>query len=182
VQKAYSKAVVGIVAHLLLALGAVPGPNLAAEESVRGTTTVLFCAFGSVGLVPVPRPAGFESEFAVAVVEINSSAAMTNVSVSDFVLLGGHGETTAMKRVVHVDVFEPGPFIYVRPGAPAKFGYYLNPGPGSGTHAWDRTLPAGKIRLRIRVAMKSASVEPERFRLRLGPYVIEGPIDGAWPT
>ena len=101
---------------------------------------------------------------------------MTNVPVSDFILLGRHGGTTAMKRVVQIDVFEPGPFIYVRPGAPAKFGYYLNPGPGNGTHAWDRTLPAGKIRLRIRGALKAAPVEPERFRLRLGPYVIEGPV------
>jgi hypothetical protein len=181
VRRAYSK-VGGIAALLLLVPGAVPRTNLAAQEPVQGTATALFCAFGSVGLVPVPRPAGFVSEFAVAVVEIKSSAAMTNVSVSDFRFLGRHGGTTPMKRVVQVDVFEPGPFIYVRPGAPAKFGYYLNPGPGNGTHAWDRTLPAGKIRLRIRVALKSAPVEPERFRLRLGPYVIEGPIDGVWPT
>jgi hypothetical protein len=173
---------VSIAALVLFVPDAVPMPNIAVQEQVQGTATVLFCAFGSVGLVPVPRPAGFESEFAVAVVGIKSSSSLSNVPVSDFVLLGQHGETTAMKRVVQIDVFEPGPFLYVRPGAPAKFGYYLNPGPGNGTHAWDGTLPAGKIRLRIRVALNSVPLEPERFRLRLGPYLIEGPVDGAWPT
>jgi hypothetical protein len=154
-------------------------PKRAAQEQVQGTATALFCAFGSVAGIPVPTPAGFESEFAVAVVEIRSAVAMTNVPVSDFVLLERHGRTTAMKRVVEVDVFEPKPFTQARAGHEGIFAYYLNPGR---THAWDRTLPAGTIRLRIRLALKSAPLEPERFRLRLGPYVIEGPIAGSWPT
>jgi hypothetical protein len=155
-------------------------PKRAAQEQAQGTTTALFCAFGSVGWIPVPRPAEFESEFAVVVVEIRSAAAMTNVPVSDFVLLERHGTTTAMKRVVQVDVFYPKPFTPARAGQEGIFAYYLNP--GHGTRAWDRTLPAGTIRLRIRLALKSAPLEPERFRLRLGPYVIEGSIAGSWPT
>jgi hypothetical protein len=168
---------------LLVMLGGVPMPRMAAEGRVSGSATALFCAFGSVGLIPVPRPAGFESEFAVTVVEIRSAAAMANVPVSDFVLLDRHGRTTAMKRVVQVDVFEPEPFTQARAGQPGMFAYYLNPGLGNGAHSWDRTLPAGTIRLRIRVALTSAPLEPpERFQLRLGPYVIEGPVDGSWPT
>jgi hypothetical protein len=173
---------VSIAALRLLVPDAVPMPKIAVQERVQGSARVLFCEFGSVGFIPVPRPAGFESEFAVTVVEIRSAAAMTNVPVSEFVLLERHGGTTAMKRVAQVEVFEPEPFIYVSGGAPGKSAYYLNPGPGDGTHPWDGTLPAGKIRLRIRVALKSAPLEPDRFRLRLGPHLIEGPVDGAWPT
>jgi hypothetical protein len=182
VKRVYRK-VVSIAALMIFAVGAMRlMPKTVAQEQVHGTATALFCAFGSVGLIPVPRPTGFESEFAVTVVEIRRAAAMTNVPVSEFVLLERHGRTTAMKRVVQVDVFEPEPLTQARAGQQGMFAYYLNPGPGDGTHAWDRTLPAGIIRLRIRVALKSAPLEPERFRLRLGPYVIEGPIDGAWPT
>ncbi len=177
----YGRAV-SIAALLLLVPCTVLMPHVAAQERVQGTATVLYCTFGSVGVIPRPRPAGFESEFAVAVVEIRSPVAMTNVRVSDFVLLERNGGTIGMKRVVQVDVFEPEPFTQARAGQEGIDAYYRNPGPGNGTHAWDGTLPAGTIRLRIRLALKSAPSEPERFRLRLGPYVVEGPVDGAWPT
>ena len=108
---------------------------------------------------------------------------MTNVRVSDFVFLERNGGTIAMKRVVQVDVFEAEPFTQARAGQQGIDAYYRNLGPGNGTHAWDGTLPAGTIRLRIRVALKTAPLVPEQFRLRLGPYVIQGPINGgSWPT
>jgi hypothetical protein len=99
------------VVALALALGAVrPTVARAAQYQVQGTATALFGAFGSVGLISVPRPAEFESEFAVTVVEINSSVAMTNVPVTELVLLDRHGRITVMKRVVEVEVFEPEPY------------------------------------------------------------------------
>jgi hypothetical protein len=180
--KGLHSTVVGIALLVFLVPGAVRATRArAAQEQAPATAVALFCAYGSVSPIPVPTPAGFEAEFAVTVVEITSSAAMTNVPVTDFGLLDQHGRTTAMKRVVQVDVFEPKPYTE-RPYHEGIMAYYLNPGPENGTHVWDRTLPAGTVRLRIRVALKKAPVEPERFRLRLGPYVIEGRIDGAWPT
>jgi hypothetical protein len=145
-----------------------------AEENAKS----LFCAFGSVGgLVPIQRPPGFESEFAVAVVEINSLRKTTHVAVSDFVLFDQAGKATKLKRVVNVEVFdEP------RVATEGLFAYYLNTTSASATHPWDGTLPAGRIRLRVRVALVEFPVAPVRFKLTIERYVIEGPVDGSWPT
>jgi hypothetical protein len=137
----------------------------------------LFCAFGSVGLIPVPTPPGFESEFAVAVVEINSSTETANVAVSDFVLFDQAGKATKAKRVIKVEEFdEP------HDTNEGIMAYYLNTKRNGHTRLWDGVLPAGTIRLRIRVAFAEAPKAPVRFRLIVGGHVIEGPVDGAWPT
>jgi hypothetical protein len=117
----------------------------------------------------------------VAVVEISSPVAVVGVSVSDFVLFDRQG-TIPMKRVTDEDVFEAKPFTQARAGNLGSVAYYLNPGPGSGTHARDGTLPARTIRLRIRVALQGVPDVPDRFRIRVGTYVIEGRVDAAWPT
>lgn len=136
----------------------------------------LFCAFGGIGLAPNPRPPGFESEFAVAVVEINSPRKSAHAAVSDFVLFDQAGKATKLKRVVSVDVFGE-----TRVATEGTFAYYLNSA-SSATHAWDGTIPTGRIRLRVRVALVGVPVAPVRFRLTIGQHIIEGPVDGSWPT
>jgi hypothetical protein len=143
-----------------------------ADENAKS----LFCAFGGVGLVPIQRPPGFESEFAVAVVEINSPRKTTHAAVSDFVLFDQAGRATKIKRVVSVEVFDE-----TRVASEGLFAYYLNT-TSNATHPWDGTLPAGRIRLRVRVALVGVPVAPIRFKLMIGRYVIEGPVDGSWPT
>ncbi len=122
----------------------------------------------------MPTPPDFESQFAVAVVEINSTKETANLAVSDFVLLDQTGKATKFKRVVEVEVFDR-----PRVATEGSYAYYLNPG---GTRSWKGILPAGKIRLRIKVALTSIPAHPVRFRLTIGPYVIEGPVDCEWPT
>jgi hypothetical protein len=148
-----------------------------AAEPVTGNSNVksLFCAFGGIGMTPIHPPPGFESEFAVVVVEINSPNETTNVAVSDFVLFDQAGKATKFKRVVEVEEFDR-----PRVATEGVDAYYLNPG---GTRPWNGTLPAGKIRLRIRVALTEDPIAPVRFRLTLGKYVIEGSVNGGeWPT
>jgi hypothetical protein len=43
-------------------------------------------------------------------------------------------------------------------------------------------LPAGKSKIRIRVALEHAPVAPIRFRIVIGSHTIEGHVDGSWPT
>ena len=129
--------------------------------------------------MPIPRPPGFESEFAVAVVEINSPRKTKNVAVSDFVMFNEAGKATKLRRVVEVEVFDR-----PRVATEGLFAYYLNPisASANSTRPWDGALPAGRIRLRVRVALVEAPIAPVRFKLTLGQYVIEGPVDCNWPT
>jgi hypothetical protein len=97
------------------------------------------------------------------------------VTVSDFALFDQAGKATKFKRVVEVEEFD-------RPRVPTEGidAYYLNPG---GTRPWNGTLPAGKIRLRITVALLGEPGMAVRFRLKMGQYSIEGPVNGGeWPT
>jgi hypothetical protein len=165
-----------VVALLVLSACALK-PAVVQPAEADENAKPLFCAFGGVGLVPIPRPPGFESEFAVAVVEINSPRKTTHVAVSDFVLFDQAGKATKLRRVVKVEVFEE-----ARVASEGLFAYYLNTASASATHPWDGTLPAGRIRLRVRVALVEFPVAPVRFKLKIGRYVIEGPVDGSWPT
>jgi hypothetical protein len=164
---------------LLLAISAYAiTPALIEKAEAAANAKSLFCAFGSVGTTPIPRPPGFESEFAVAVVEINSPRKTANVAVSDFVLFDQEGRAMKLKRVVKVEEFDAPP----HPATEGLFAYYLNAG-SSATQPWNGTLPAGRIRLRIRVALVDAPIAPPvRFKLMIGGHVIEGPVDGDWPT
>ena len=146
------------------------------------TATTLFCAYGGVGLVPDPLPPGYETEFAVIVVELdNPGTAVEGVSVLGAVLLDGAGAATAsLRRVDHVVVLPdapPDPSLGI-------FAVYLNPegAPFTGT------VPPGRTRLRVRFSLDRDPVAlPARCRLELGglgatPLVIEGNVDGSWPT
>ena len=68
------------------------------RAATKASARALFCAYGGIGLRPVPTPPGFESEFAVAVVEINSPSKTMNVSVTDFVLLDRDGRVLPQLR------------------------------------------------------------------------------------
>jgi len=76
------------------------------SEAGNGTAKSLFCGYGSVGFMPDPLPPGFETQFAVAVVEIDSPSETRDAAVSGFVLFDEAGKTTESKRVVSVEVFK----------------------------------------------------------------------------
>jgi hypothetical protein len=135
---------------------------------------MLYCAFGSVGFAP----AGHFPEFGVTVIEINSPVQLRLVNVSNFLLLSDRSSAT-LKRVVSVEIFdEP----YVRGEGNGAF--YLDTKPGGHTRPWDGTLTPGMIHLRVKVEFNEGAREwaPDKCRVTIGPYVIEGPVDGRWPT
>jgi hypothetical protein len=121
-----------------------------------------------------PAPPEPESSFAVAVFELTSQKILANVSVTDFVLFNRTDEPTKSKRPVRVEVFDR-----VRPpGQLQPYSYYLSHGD---TRPWEGTLPASTIRLRVAVLQPSSSSEYVRYRLRVGPHVVEGTCTGPWP-
>jgi hypothetical protein len=154
----------GIAAQAVPAAAAAPPPASQAQ--------MLYCGYWSYAVAPRPVPVGFESHFAVVVVEINSPAEVDNVSVSDLALLGEKGVAVAnMQRLLKADIFdEP----YVAGESNAK--YYLGTDPAGRTRPWDGTLPAGKIRLRASAAVVEDPVGVRGCRLTVGKYVIEGPV------
>jgi hypothetical protein len=141
-------------------------------DSEIGNAKAIFCGYGDVGLAPL----GADREFAVVVVEINSTSETANVADSDFALLEKTGKENKFKHVVSIEVFN-------RPHVATEgaYAYYLNPG---GTRPWKGTVPVGKIRLRIKVALTEPDMQsfPVGFRLKIGQYLIEGPVDCEWPT
>jgi hypothetical protein len=145
-------------------------------QETKGQAALLFCTHGGVAWHPVPEPSGFESEFAV-VVEIESPRSAANVAVSGFALFDEAGNETKAKRFVMVEKFDE-----TRIPTEGVFAYYLNPGRSPNTRPWNGTLPAGKIRLRVRVALESGPGAPVICKVTVGPHVIEGPEQGEWPT
>ena len=160
---------------LLTAQPCLTMPVAVEAATANSNVKSLFCAFGGIGMTPIHPPPGFVSEFAVAVVELNSPRETPNVVVSDFVLFNQAGKATRFKRVVAVEEFD-------RERIPAEGidAYYLNPG---GTRPWNGTLPAGKIRLRIKVALPEDPGMAVTFRFKIGKYIIKGPVNGGgWDT
>jgi hypothetical protein len=143
----------------------------------KPVTKAVFCAFGSIGIQPLTKPPGFESQFATAVVEIDSPQKIEHADVTEFVLIEPDGKTTPMKRVITIERFEERP----KP-TEGKFAFYLNTEKGSRTRAWDGTLPAGKIRLRVDMALVDDPGNPTEFRITVGGFTVEGPVDGSWLT
>jgi hypothetical protein len=147
------------------------------------TGTSLFCAFGGVGTTPDPLPPGFETNFAVIVIELqNSGPPINGVTVLDASMLDEAGAAIAsLRRVDHFVVLTqleaPGPTLGI-------FAVYLNP---DGT-PFTGSLPTGRTQLRVRFSLDHGpSGMPARCRVELGgigssPLVIEGTVDGSWPT
>jgi hypothetical protein len=159
-----------VCASVGVAIGAVPAAAArapAADPNAR----MLFCAYWSYSAGQRP-PMGFESRFAVAVVEINSPIETNTISVSDLVLYGEKDVVVAnMQRLLRVENFdEPS----VAGESAAKF--YLGTDPGGRTRFWDGTLPAGKIRLRVSAALVEDPTGVLGCRVTVGKYVIEGPV------
>jgi hypothetical protein len=147
------------------------------------TAAVLFCAYGGVGLVPDPLPPGYETEFASIVVQLdNPGAVLDGVTVLGASLLDANGAAVAsFRRLDHFVILPaletPGPTL-------GTFAVYLNP---EGT-PFTGSLPSGRTVLRVRFSIdRDPTVLPTRCRLELGgigasPLVIEGGVDGSWPT
>ncbi len=139
-------------------------------------STMLFCATGSVALTPFHPPTGFESQFAVAVVEINSPKKIANAAVSGFVVFDQARKATRLKRVVKVEEFND----YSITTKNWRFAHYLD---SHKTSPWDGTIRAGRMRLRVRVALvDEPGGLPGRCRLSVGPYAIAGHLNGSWPS
>jgi hypothetical protein len=162
------KGMIAIVALLIPMVTIAPPTNASAGAT---NAHLLSCAYGSIAShgeipfgVPYPQRGSADSEFAEAVVEINRQSELTDATVSDFVLTDKFGRVTRSKEVVEADAFDPRHIA-------------------NGSRPWDETLPAGKIRLRIRVALGG---DPGSFgrtcSLKIGPYQVEGPLWGPWLT
>ena len=158
---------------LSFAAGPVGAQPLTRHTEVKS----LFCAHGSVEFTPISLPPDFESEFAVAVVEIDSSKAIGNVTITGFTLFDQAGKATTMKRLVKVESFDEPRVV-----GDGDVAYYLNTADGSRSKPWDGTLPVGKIRLRIRVALAGDPGATIRYVLNVGPFTTQGTCDIAWPT
>jgi hypothetical protein len=156
---------------IVLASASLPSTSAAITQSAAKS---LFCAHGSIGMRPNPLPPGYETQFAVAVIEIQSSTEVSNVAVTEFSLFNRDGKETKLKRVIEVEEFARTPVA-----GEGSFASYVNSG---GTRPWDGKLPARAAQLRVRVALLEAPMSPVRFRLVIGTNVIEGKVDGRWPT
>jgi hypothetical protein len=175
-----SRILIGKLGGLLVAALISTSSTGMAEPVAPNSTTgdvdakALFGAFGSDSMIPNPPPPGYEAYRAVIVVEITSPNETQNATISEFVFIDQSGKETKCKRVMRVENFN-------RPRVPTEgeAAYYLNPG---GTHPWNGTLPAGKIRLRITVALPAHPVTLGRFRVTVGQHVIEGSMLCEWPT
>lgn len=161
-----------------LALASLAVAATAAQPiTSRAEARSLFCAHGSIGIIPTSRPPDFESEFAVAIVEIDTSKAKENLAVTALTLFDRAGKATTMKRLVKVETFgEP------RRSGDGYVAYYLNTADGSRSKPWDGRLTVGKTRLRVRVALNGVPGAVVRYTLNAGPYEISGPCAIEWPT
>ena len=169
------KSVAGLSVAILLGLS--PATVSAAAERTS-VAKLLFCATGSVGLRPIPPPPGFETDFAEAVVEINSSARLEGATVTRFSLTDRDGHVTSFARLVSIEDFNE-----LRVPGQGSFAYYLRPPHAGGTQPWNGTLLGGMTQLRIRVSLPPNSFHDFRTcSLTFGPYATEGPTDGAWAS
>jgi hypothetical protein len=169
--------IAGWIATIVVAVGCVPSAHPSPPQPAvrnRDGARALFCAYGGVGLTPREPPRDFVRHSAVAVVEISSRRRITDVKVTEFTLFDRNDRLTTFTRVVAIEGF----LNRSRRASEGPFAYYLNPAGAP----WDGTLPAGTIRLRVHVALAEEPTDLVRFRVSLGPFVVEGPVDGEWPT
>jgi hypothetical protein len=164
-----------------MSFGIVFGLSAVALSSAAENTAaakLLFCSSGTIGWQPISPPAGFESEFAEAVVEINNSTQIKDATVTRFSVFDQSQKETTFKRVVSIEDFNE---LHV-PGQ-GSFAYYMHPPHAGGTQPWNGTLLSGMTQLRIRVSFARGPVGPiRRCSITFGPYVIDGPSDGMWST
>jgi hypothetical protein len=151
------KAVLGLL--MVTALAAAPGK-----------ATVLFGAYGGVSWIPI---GGSSPTYFVAVVQFDNDKEIRDLHVSDFVTFDKARKKTAAIRIVSVERFDR-----THGDREGQFAYFLKP---DDTTPWDGVLPPGTIRLRVKAEIPP-NTEPWRFGFTLGPYVIEGGINGSWPT
>lgn len=169
-------------AALLIALCAATStdPVWAQSTSIPAHVKFIYCVHGANGgLVPTYPAPGYTWWSAVAVLEIDSAAEISNFNVSNFRLVDGRHETK-MKRVLQIDQLDRPPNDTNK----GQIEYYLN----GEAHPWNGTIPAGITRLRVRVAL---DVAPRQFplmavkarcALTIGPYQVERSVDAIWAS
>lgn len=117
-----------------------------------GSAKMLFCADGSIGMRPNPLPPEYETEFAVAVVEIDSPMDVSDAAVSNFVLFDQAAKRTYLKRVVKVENVDA-----ITRDADGSY-HYLDSN-ALGARLWNGTLPTR----RSEFACASPSRPPARI-------------------
>jgi hypothetical protein len=133
--------------------------------SVRGSAKALSCGYQSVGLQS--SSPGFENDFAYALIEINSPSTI-KAAITDFAVYNQDGNETTFKRVAEVDE--------VLRGGTEECPRSISTN-NDDLRVWNGTLPKGTIRLCVRAAFIKAPDFVTRFRLKIGPYIIQGPVD-----
>ena len=119
-------------------------------------------------------------QFAVAVVEVNTSQAIPNAPAPQIVLYGRRPKLMKTRRVVSVEVFDE-PWVQNE----GYMAYYLNTDSRGRTHPWDGTLPPGMVHLRIRVALDTQEfidAVDGKCRVTIGTHEVDGRVDGSWAT
>lgn len=135
-------------------------------------SSMLFCAYGSYSVVSKQ----YHPTVVVTVVDVYSERKLERGGISEVTLIASSGQATTMTRLVNVEVFGEPHLPHESYGK-----YYLDTNPSGTTRRWNGILPAGDIRLRIRAEVSNLASNPERCRVRVGPYVIEGPVNfGPW--
>jgi hypothetical protein len=137
----------------------------------------LFGAYGGAGFVPADPSPAFAPWFAEVVVELDSPEKSANVAVSDFELIDQNGHAVKYERLISVEEFDR-----VRVATEGECAYWTNPG---GTRPWNGTLPQGKIRLRVRVALGDKPQQWDRgvaFKLTIGGHLVEGRVACVLPS
>ncbi len=161
--------------HILLSI-LLYVPGLCSTQSgnmpVSGTKSrMLFCAYGSYSLQS-PR---YHPTVVVAVLDLYSERKLEAANVSEVALIARGGQESTMTRLVKVEIFGEPHLPHESYGE-----YYLDTNPAGATRPWTGVLPLGHVHLRIQPEVSNLP-SPERCRVKVGPYVIEGPVSfGPW--
>jgi len=147
-------------------------PGIASDDAISSITSI-FCAYGGNG----SWGPGIETQFAVAVLEIDARRASGSIDLSDFSIVSSDGTRTKASRLVEVDEFAK----ESAPQTEFRFGYYLDSDAG---RPWKGTIATGKMRIRARWALvaRPQGEYPMRFELNSNGRTIEGRVNGRWAS
>jgi len=161
----------------LLALLTV-APHSAPAASPRSSIKLhlLSCATGSIGQIPQPLPPDYETQFAVAVIDVYSARPIPYAPLPTLKLVDQNLGVVVTKRVISIQGLN-------RHANLTRETNYLALDDNGG-RPWNHALSQGMTRLRIRVALATQAYvsPPARCRIEMGPYNAERRVDAGWPT
>lgn len=153
---------------LLSLLGVLVFPGAApCQHTTTSANRLLYCAYG------IWRQQGWSGLLMIAIVQVSAThpGIQRIQQVPSVELLSPSGDTTTRAT------FQTAEEFLRPPGAGPSALYDMHTAP------WDRTLSQKPITLRIRATLPdSTALGLGRCRITVGPLVIEGPVNGSWPT